>query len=152
MLSTEPANTHTVFVDDEAALETFDAAQYFDTDPALVTRSFNRPRAADLAATLMAPAAPAAAATTTAGGGAAAAAAASAATAAAKKERKRSDRHREQAYEELEERMERSSKMARLSEHMGLQQELLKKGRRTKVADAVGEVPAVFRWKTQRKR
>ena len=138
MLSAEPQNTHTVFVDDEEELTAFDAAEYFDTDPALVGRAFNRPHKAALAAGALAPPEPPADDP--------------AALKAAKKDRKRADRAREGAYAELEDRVDRSAKMARLTEHMELEQALLKKGRRVKVADAVGDAPAVFRWKAQRKR
>ena len=151
MLSAEPVNTHTVFVDDADEVEAFDPAAYFDTDPALVTRAFNRPRTADLATAALAPVPPAAEPTAGRGRGAPATVAAAAAKAATKS-RKRADGLREQAYAELEERLDRSAKLARLGEHMGLQQELLKKGRREKVADAAGDRPAVFRWKSQRKR
>jgi hypothetical protein len=130
-----PLNKHTVFVDtpDEAAA--FDAAAYFDTDPALVGRTFNRPRKATLAEQTLGGT----------GGGAGDAG-------ENKRKRKRASRDVERSYAELEARMERSGKMARLGEHMDLQRALLQKGRRVKVADAEGDRPAVFKWKTQRKK
>ncbi|OQS01500.1 U3 small nucleolar RNA-associated protein [Achlya hypogyna] len=41
-------NKHTVFVDDETALKSFDAAEHFDTVPELVDRASNRLRKRDL--------------------------------------------------------------------------------------------------------
>lgn len=39
---------HVVFVDDEAAAQSFSAEQHFDTPSELLDRSFNRPRIAQL--------------------------------------------------------------------------------------------------------
>lgn len=39
---------HVVFVDDEAAVQSFSAEQHFDTPNELLSRSFNRPRMAQL--------------------------------------------------------------------------------------------------------
>ncbi len=39
---------HVVFVDDQAAVQSFSAEQHFDTPNELLTRSFNRPRTAQL--------------------------------------------------------------------------------------------------------
>ena len=39
---------HKVFVDDEAAVQSFSAEQHFDTPNELMDRSFNRPRTAQL--------------------------------------------------------------------------------------------------------
>lgn len=49
LLGAPPSNQHTVFVEDEDEAKTFDPAQYFDTPAELLDRSFNRPRAAQLA-------------------------------------------------------------------------------------------------------
>ncbi|KAK3089560.1 hypothetical protein FSP39_004626 [Pinctada imbricata] len=40
---TKPKNKHTVFVDSEKEAKDFDAAKYFNTHPALVNRTYNRP-------------------------------------------------------------------------------------------------------------
>ena len=39
---------HKIFVDDEAAVQSFSAEQHFDTPSELMDRSFNRPRTAQL--------------------------------------------------------------------------------------------------------
>lgn len=56
------------------------------------------------------------------------------------------------AYRELEERTERAAKMGRLLAQIDMERELLKPGRRVKVADATETTGAVFKWKTQRKK
>lgn len=48
LLDAEASNKHTVFVDSEREAKEFDAAEHFQTAPALVRRTYNRPRIADL--------------------------------------------------------------------------------------------------------
>lgn len=48
-----PANKHVVFVDSAAEAKQFSAAKYFDTPAALLDRSFNRPRRAQLESAAM---------------------------------------------------------------------------------------------------
>jgi hypothetical protein len=43
-LDNKPQNTHTVFVDTEAEAVGFSGAEFLDTAPELVDRTFNRPR------------------------------------------------------------------------------------------------------------
>lgn len=134
--ASQPLNRHTVFVDSEEAAASFDAAQYLGTDPALLGRAFNRPRVEQLAAGV--------------GGGAGGEGVTidKAARKAAKQARKLKDR----AYGELDARMERSEKLGQMAEHMELKKALLAKGRRTKIKDADGDAPAVYKWKPERKR
>jgi U3 small nucleolar RNA-associated protein 11 len=139
-----PPNRHTVFVDDSEAAEAFSPADYFNTDPDLVGRAFNRPRMETLE-----------------GGGVPLAAA----QGLDGKERARAKRARERSYAELEARLERSTKMAKLGETIDRDREMLKKGRRVKVrapkgaggddgedGDGKKKAPAVFKWKAERKR
>lgn len=133
MLGAARTNTHTVFVDSEAAVASFEPAAYFGTDGDLVGRAFNRPRTETLEA--------AAAVAATTGG----AAPGTRALRSLKRERDRS-------YAELDARLDRADKMARLGDAIDRDRELLKKGRRLKVAEAEGGRPAVFKWKTQRKK
>lgn len=123
------SNTHTVFVDDEAQQEAFEPSQYFDTDPDLVARAFNRPKKETLEGDQVVGAA-----------------------LEGKKAQRKAKRQREKSYSELEARLERSSKLARLGDTIDRDRELLKKGRRIKVAEAAEGKPAVFKWKTERKR
>jgi U3 small nucleolar RNA-associated protein 11 len=138
---------HTVFVDSAEEAAAFDAAAFLDTDAALLGRTFNRPRRAQLAGGEML------------GGSGAAAAAAGGGSGGGggvdKEERrslKRARRERDRAYAELDERMERSEKLGRLAQHMDLKRALLQKGKRVKVKEAEGDAPAVYKWKAERKR
>jgi U3 small nucleolar RNA-associated protein 11 len=133
-----------VFLDSAQEAQEFDAARFLDTDPALLGRTFNRPRRAQLEGG-------GAAATTTAAG----AGAAGAASGVDKEERrslKRARRARDRAYAELDERMERSEKLGKLAQHLELKRALLQKGKRVKVKDAQGDAPAMYKWKAERKR
>lgn len=122
---------HTIFVDTPEDVAAFDAAAHFDTDAALVGRAFNRPTRDTLASAAM--------------GGAGA-------PEADNKARKRSRKEMEAAYAELNSRQERAAKLSRLSHQITMEQELMKKGRRVKVADATASTGAVFKWKAQRKK
>ena len=44
----KPKNKHTIFVDDEREKKNLDLAKHFDTHPALLGRTHNRPRISDL--------------------------------------------------------------------------------------------------------
>eukprot|EP01098_Paradermamoeba_levis_P007743 TRINITY_DN3220_c0_g1_i2.p1 TRINITY_DN3220_c0_g1~~TRINITY_DN3220_c0_g1_i2.p1 ORF type:complete len:265 (-),score=101.33 TRINITY_DN3220_c0_g1_i2:247-975(-) len=44
LLSAKKPNTHTIFIDNEKEAAKFSAAKYFNTDPTLVGRQFNRPK------------------------------------------------------------------------------------------------------------
>ena len=46
--SDKPANTHTIFVEDEREKANLDIAKHLDTHPALLGRTHNRPRLSDL--------------------------------------------------------------------------------------------------------
>jgi U3 small nucleolar RNA-associated protein 11 len=129
MLADQPMNKHTVFVDSEAALAAFEPADYFNTDSDLVGRAFNRPHRE----TLEAPAALAGASRDA-------------------RSMRSVKRERDRSYAELDARIDRADKMARLEDTIDRDRELLKKGRRLKVAEAQGGQPATFKWKTQRKK
>lgn len=131
MLSSEPLNTHTVFVDSAAEAASFDPAEYFDTAPELVDRAFNRPRKRKLAELEL----------SGAGG-----------DGVERRVRKKVERAREGAYAELEERLDRADKLDKLRQHMDLQRALMQKGRRKKVQEASGDAPAVYKWKPERKK
>lgn len=132
--------THTLFVDSAAELETFQPSEYFDTDPAHMSLAHNRlKRKRPEEVTDAAP---------RAGAGAVAPLAKPLDPRAAKRARKETDL----AYAELEEREARAEKMTKLVKQIDLERELLKKGRRVKVADASGSTAAVFMWKPQRRK
>lgn len=129
LVGAPPTNKHTVFVDDEEQQQSFEPSQYFDTDPDLVGRAFNRPKKETLESAQIV-----------------------GAPLDSKKEQRKAKRQREKSYAELEARIERSAKMAKLADTIDRDRELLKKGRRIKVAEAADGRPAVFKWKTERKK
>ena len=127
------SNRHKIFVEDDAALSSFDAAKYFDTPNELLNRAYNRPRLASLEATLV-----------TNGGQS---------SAVLKKIASSSKR----TYKELEQRAERAEKLGKALIKLDLQRNLLGPGTKRKIK--VGndeekdgeEQSAVFKWKRQRK-
>ncbi|TFJ85429.1 hypothetical protein NSK_003302 [Nannochloropsis salina CCMP1776] len=127
-LTEEAANKHTVFVDTEAEVETFDPAKHFGTDPALVTRAFNRPKLE----TLETPGAVLGVANVG--------------------ELKKVRKAREKAYTELGERLKRSLSFKEVLEHMQVEKNVMGKGRKRKVQEAEDGKPAVFKWKRERRK
>ncbi len=71
---------------------------------------------------------------------------------AATKARAQLEKATARRYRELSEREARAKKLETLGAHMDLGRALLKKGRRTKVADGEGDAPAVYKWRDERKR
>ena len=135
-----PQNTHTVFVDDSAAVNAFDPAAYFETDPSLVGRAFNRPRLPPVGGV---------------GAAAGAAAPAPALLGLDKKLRKGVKKARDRAYAELGARLDRSDKLGVVATRMELAANLRKKGRRLKVKAGSGsedeeDAPPVYKWKSVR--
>lgn len=117
---------HTLFLEEDEAKD-FDAAKFFDTAPELVDRAFNRPRLSTLASQSVQ--APVDGMTL-----------------------KRLRKHRDAAYDELDERTERLKMLRRTAAHFEAQKASLSKGRRVKVAEAAHGMPAKFKWKQQRKK
>jgi U3 small nucleolar RNA-associated protein 11 len=117
---------HTVFVDDEHAVESFDPVKFFDTVPEAVNRTYNRPRKSQLAAAVM---------TTPATIGA-------------------TTKQRIRRYEELAQRGERLQKMERMKQAMLLRRHL-SAGGRVKLVKPKGQSEsgvAVYRWSKERKK
>ncbi len=117
---------HTVFVDDEQAVATFDPVQHFDTVPEAVHRTYNRPRKAMLEEAVLAT---------------------SAAVDATTKVRVR-------RYEELKQRGERLQKMERMKQAMLLRR-YLHAGGRVKLVTPKGKAAngvAVYRWSKERQK
>lgn len=119
---------HTVFVDDERALETFDPVKHFDTVPEAVNRTYNRPRKSTLASAT--------------------------ASSHVAESVDRIAKLRERRYEELRQRGERLQKMERMKQAMTLRKQLETGGRVKLVVrkkDASNGV-AVYRWTKERKK
>lgn len=128
LISDKPASKHTIFLDDQRAVKSFDATEHFDTVPELADRTFNRPRRAALeengGVLLAAP--------RTMG------------------EMKKLGKQREGSYRELDQRLKRADKLQRLISRKQTEKDAMGKGRKRKVVDAEGGKPAVFKWKRQR--
>eukprot|EP00622_Pseudochattonella_farcimen_P004600 FR740008.1.p1 GENE.FR740008.1~~FR740008.1.p1 ORF type:complete len:252 (+),score=37.65 FR740008.1:62-817(+) len=128
LLTDKPINKHTVFLDDQAAVENFDAADHFDTAPELVGRTFNRPRKAALHAdnVLQGP--------------------------QNAKELMKAEKQRRLAYETLAKTLERGQKLDRAMDHKVAEKNVMGKGRKRKVKAAEDGKPAVYKWKRKRAR
>lgn len=124
-LGNKKAGRHTVFVEDEKAVEDFDAAEHFDTAPELVGRAFNRPRRKQLEDRDVI------------GGD-------------TLRERQKVRRLREKAYRELRERETRVAKVDRTLRHVQTQRNVMGKGTKRKVKKAENGAPAQYRWKRVR--
>ncbi|KAG6610758.1 putative U3 small nucleolar RNA-associated protein [Phytophthora cinnamomi] len=121
-------NQHTVFVEDEAQLEEFDAAAHFDTAPELVDRAFNRLRTKDLQTAELPD------------------------LAANPKQRHKAQVEKDAMYREMRDRLARANKIGRMSAKLDLERKVQAKGRKRKVKAAQDGMPAVYRWKQQRQK
>ena len=123
----EKVNKHTIFVDDEDELNNFSAAKHFETTEELAQRAYNRPRKETLRKMDVT-------------------------GAISGKAMRKMRKKREAAYRELGDRLDREEKIATVAEHLQVRKNLEGKGRRKKVKDAEGNLPAVYMWKAERKR
>lgn len=130
-LSKGKQNTHTVFVDSESEMETFDPSKHFDTPAELLDRTFNRPRTSQLANESL---------IVSSTGGESLGKAAT-----------RVSKHTKKAYEELEQRQKREKALTRTREHLESQKKAMSSGRKVKVSGH-GEAVKQYRWKSERKR
>ena len=123
---------HTIFVDSDDEVETFDPAQHFDTPAELLGRSFNRPRTSQLASgPLLVSKIPAGE--------------------TVRKVASKVQRQTARAYEELERREARERALVRARDHLEYQKKAMSGGRKVKVSGHGAERKA-FRWKAERKR
>lgn len=121
---------HTVFVDDDEEAKSFDPAEYFDTDPSLLDRTFNRPRKEQLAQPPPLPRG------TTPQSVAA-----------------RTELRVAKAYKELLQRQQRGRTLSKLVSQMAYSKEVMGKGRKRKLSpEESGGQRKVFRWKAERKK
>lgn len=151
MIGDQKVKKHTIFVDDEKEIETFDAAKHFNTSEDLVDRAFNRPtvdmidKQADTPSKLN------------------------------HKRMAKVMKKKEKAYKELEERTKRSSQLELAVNQLSLQRNLMAKGSKRKVVlvdaegkrkrlkrggifgqeveeEDVSKRPVVYKWKRERSR
>ena len=133
-----------MFVKSEEDAKKFKPEKYFDTVPELADRSYNRLKKSQLeTADLSLP---------------------------DSKKRRKIEKSRDAAYQELVERLDRSGKLSAASRHLELQKALMVsgfaparllpriihilqgKGPRRKIKEADGDKPPVFKWKAVRKK
>lgn len=127
-LDAPAANKHTVFVDDDQQLQSFDPAEHFDTPAELLARAYNRPRK-DALKTMDLSAVP-----------------------VDWQERRRMQKARDGVYRELNDRLERAGKLSRMGAKLDLERKVQAKGKKMKVKDAANGLPAVYKWKQQRQK
>ncbi|KAG7389064.1 UTP11-like, U3 small nucleolar ribonucleoprotein [Phytophthora pseudosyringae] len=121
-------NSHTVFVDGEQQLESFDVARHFDTAPELADRAFNRIRKRDLETAQLPD------------------------LAANPKQKHKTQVERDAMYRELRDRLARAKKIGQRSAKLDLERKVQAKGKKMKVKAAENGMPAVYRWKQQRQK
>jgi len=140
-----PQNKHTVFMETAAEAREFDAAKHFDTPEELLGRTFNRPRTAQLSdplAVLLPPGKKVAALAL------------------------KAEKRKLASYRELQQRLERHTKLARTAAHLSQQKEVAGKGRKRKISKQElsgheatgtgeeqegGQKSKSFKWKRERK-
>lgn len=130
-LSKDAQNTHTVFVDSESELESFDPSKHFDTPADLLDRTFNRPRTNQLANESLI--------------------VSSLQGESLGKAAARVSKQTKRAYEELKQREKREKALTRTREHLESQKKAMSSGRRVKVSGH-GDAIKQYRWKSERKR
>lgn len=140
----QQSTKHLVFVEGDEDVAAFKPTKYFDTTKDQLEQTHNRQRKRAVAAAAEAAADDAAELASLSRKQAIAVARAE------RKSKKRAERELSGKYKELEERQERLLKLRRTAEHFESQRNLLTKGRRVKVADAAGGLPAKFKWTQKR--
>eukprot|EP00644_Phytophthora_capsici_P011584 jgi/Phyca11/11714/fgenesh1_pm.PHYCAscaffold_79_\ len=121
-------NKHTVFVDEEQQVDTFDVAAHFDTAPELADRAFNRLRKRDLETAELPD------------------------LAANPKQKYKMQVEKDIMYRELRDRLARANKIGQMSAKLDLERKVQAKGKKMKVKGAENGMPAVYRWKQQRQK
>ncbi|KAK9809901.1 hypothetical protein WJX72_001314 [[Myrmecia] bisecta] len=126
-------NKHIVFVDSDREARKFNPEKHFDTPAELLTRSFNRPRTAQLDDPEAAP--------STSGAGS--------------REAGNLEKRRGAAYRDLLQRTQRQQKLQRLAGKMVMDKQVMGKGRKRKLkpSEVEGDVSGpVFKWRRERKK
>eukprot|EP00040_Diaphanoeca_grandis_P039198 m.258405 g.258405 ORF g.258405 m.258405 type:complete len:287 (-) comp36539_c0_seq1:194-1054(-) len=122
--------SHIVFVDSKAKVAKFDAVKHFDTAPELMGRAYNRPRLETLRSQAVVGSTDA-------------------------KSIRNMNLQREKAYEQLQKRIARIDQLRKVASGMQTKQNLVGKGKRTKLAPKAlpdgQNQPAAYKWKKQRK-
>merc|ERR1711862_443081 len=136
---------HTIFVESQEDVDTFDAATHFETAPELVNRDFNRRRIKDMIKSDENDPSPLSSSNE---------------ILSVKKLEKESKRNLEQlkkaaeeraeSYSELELRKNRLRQLSLAEAHLVTEKLMRCKGKKRKVKDAVDGMPAVYKWRKVR--
>jgi U3 small nucleolar RNA-associated protein 11 len=142
-------NKHVIFCDDQKKIDTFSAAEYFDTAPELAERTHNRPTMAQLRA---APVMGARMSTLTNGE-----LNDKQSLRATKKALAKLEKQKNAKYRELDARVSRKRKMEEMVGQLAQQRTLMGKGRKKKMTtvDKFGDVDeskTYYKWKLERKK
>jgi U3 small nucleolar RNA-associated protein 11 len=121
-------NAHTVFVEDDQQVDSFDVAKHFDTAPELADRAFNRIRTKDLQTAQLPD------------------------LDANPKKKYKMQVERDAVYREMRDRLARAKKIGQMSAKLDLERKVQAKGKKVKVKAAETGMPAVYRWKQQRQK
>ncbi|KAJ3049303.1 UTP11-like, U3 small nucleolar ribonucleoprotein [Rhizophlyctis rosea] len=123
--SKAPKVKHTIFVEDEEDVRSFDPAKHFNTLPELVGRKYNRPRKETLEAAEL--------------------------PEVDESTLHQLAKTREASYRELNSRLDREAKLKKLAKEQDLQKAIMGKGAKRKVGVDKDGVP-VYKWKAVRKK
>lgn len=121
-----PKARHIIFVDDDEEAESFNAAEYFDTLPELVSRRYNRLRSGDLEKVEI--------------------------KESALENVNELEKEKVASYRELKTRILRRKKLSQMIDELQLKVNLTKKGRRFKVGENDDGTGAIYEWKYERKK
>eukprot|EP01041_Mallomonas_annulata_P012687 gene12687-26716_t len=127
LIGEQRPKSHTVFVDTEEDFDQFNPAEYFQTDPELVDRAFNRPKLTAISEM------------------------ADSTKTVTEKDLKKALKSREASYKELKQRINRGKKLENVRSHLQTQRNVMGKGTKRKIRDEGDDgTPAIFKWKRER--
>jgi U3 small nucleolar RNA-associated protein 11 len=121
-IDVEKPNVHTIFVDNQSDIRTFDVATHFDTVPEMAGRAYNRLRKGDLQRLTLPDMTDVQMIKTAS----------------------------MKMYQEMSQRIERAEKIHRMREHLDVERNVQKKGKKFKIADGVDGKPPIYKWKRVR--
>lgn len=115
----------TIFLDEPTEIQNFDAAEYFDTEPELVSRTFNRIRKDDLKKNIFIGNSDI-------------------------DTLKQIQISQNKTKEELNEYQTKTKEIKRIIDHVQSQRNLMRKGKFKKISEGENGDPPVYKWKKQR--
>jgi U3 small nucleolar RNA-associated protein 11 len=125
LISSQPINTHTIFVDSVEEVTNFEPADHFETEPKMVQHSYNRLTSQQLSVGPPLSHTPEAI--------------------------EKAKRKCEASYRELNQRIHRSKELLRIARKMKTQKDLMAKGKKRRITGD-GKTPRTYIWRKERKR